>query len=174
MNIWLTSDQHYNHAHVIRYCNRPFDSVKEMNEALITYHNELVRPGDLCYNLGDFAFKTPEVYLKKLNGSHCLVKGNHDDLKKCQKAGFAWVKDVYGLKVDKKYYFWLSHYAHRTWNKSHHGSFHCYGHSHGDLPEFGRSCDVGVDAWNYRPVNLEQIIEKLKDRHITDHHCNGE
>lgn len=171
MNIFVTSDQHHGHAHVIRYCNRPFNSLDEMNETLITNHNSVVKSGDSVYHLGDFAFKTPEVFLRRLNGRHILIKGNHDDRKKCENAGFAWVKDVYGLKVDKKYYFWLSHYAHRAWNKSNHGSFHCFGHSHGNMPDYGRSCDVGVDCWNYFPVSLEEVVSRLSDKDCVDHHC---
>lgn len=55
----------------------------------------------------------------------------------------------------------LLHYAMRTWPKSHHGSLHLYGHSHGAVPGDRQSCDVGVDCWNLRPVGLDEIIAHL-------------
>lgn len=171
--VFFTSDEHHYHTHVIRYNSRPFTSVEEMNSCLIKNHNSVVGKGDRVYHLGDFAWKYPEIILPELNGQHFLIKGNHDDIKKATKAGFIWVKDVFGLKVNDLY-FWLSHYAHRYWNKSHYGSYHLYGHSHGCAEDnWGRSTDVGVDCWDYKPVHIDQIIEKLKDREWKDHHENG-
>jgi calcineurin-like phosphoesterase family protein len=59
-------------------------------------------------------------------------------------------------------YIWCSHYAHRVWNLSHHGSWHIYGHSHGSLPPIGLSWDVGVDNNNYFPVSFDQLSEIMK------------
>jgi len=168
-NILFTADEHYFHGHVIRYNDRPFFSPEDMTETLIANHNNEVKCGDKVYHIGDFAWKHPELVLPRLNGQHYLIKGNHDQSKWVEKAGFIWVKDVFGLKVNDLY-FWLSHFAHRYWNKSHYGSYHLYGHSHGAAPDWGRSTDVGVDAWNYRPVHIDEILEKLKDREWKDHH----
>lgn len=79
-NTWFTSDQHFWHANIIRYCDRPFSSVEEMNEALIRKHNEIVKPEDTVFHLGDFslAFRAVELYAKRLNGKNYLVPGNHD------------------------------------------------------------------------------------------------
>jgi calcineurin-like phosphoesterase family protein len=52
----------------------------------------------------------------------------------------------------------LFHYAMRVWNRSHRGAWHLFGHSHGQLQPEGRSCDVGVDCWDFKPVSLEKII----------------
>lgn len=66
----------------------------------------------------------------------------------------------------------LSHYAMRVWNKSHHQSIHLYGHSHGTLPGFGRSMDVGVDTNNLYPYHLDEIIDRMKNVRtpVVDHH----
>jgi calcineurin-like phosphoesterase family protein len=78
--IWFTSDQHFWHRNVIKYCNRPFETVEEMNEKLVQYWNELVLPDDTVYVLGDFsmAFRPVEVYPKRMNGKKILIAGNHD------------------------------------------------------------------------------------------------
>ena len=56
MTIWLTADTHFFHHNVIRYCNRPYENVDQMNESLIETWNECIKPDDLVYHLGDFGF----------------------------------------------------------------------------------------------------------------------
>lgn len=56
----------------------------------------------------------------------------------------------------------LCHYAMRTWDRSHYNSWHLYGHSHGELPSIGMSMDVGVDVWDYKPISLPQVAEKMQ------------
>jgi len=56
----------------------------------------------------------------------------------------------------------LSHYSHRSWNGAHHGVLHAFGHSHGGLPPHGRSCDVGVDSWDFTPVQVDDLIAYLE------------
>ncbi len=80
MNVFLTSDQHWGHRNILTYCNRPYQSVEEMNEGLISGHNSVVKPGDTVYHLGDFSLdkRAPEKVLHRLNGEHHLIIGNHD------------------------------------------------------------------------------------------------
>jgi calcineurin-like phosphoesterase family protein len=171
--IWFTSDTHFMHANIIRFCNRPFADVNEMNEALIANWNERIGPGDTVYHLGDFCLGSPqdaEKIFNRLNGNKHLILGNHDKRGTIRKIPFAWVKDVYKLKLGPRQYIWLSHYAHRRWPHSHHGSYHLYGHSHGELPSYGRSMDVGVDAWDYYPVHLDKVLRRLEKAASTEHH----
>lgn len=78
--IYFSSDQHYWHNNVIRYCSRPHASVEEMNEDMVLKWNTIVRPEDTVYNLGDFslAFRAVELYPMRLMGNKILVPGNHD------------------------------------------------------------------------------------------------
>lgn len=175
-NTWFTSDRHFGHKNVIRHCNRPFESVEEMDEILIQRHNERVKPGDVFYDLGDFAFADHTPYLQRLNGQGHLVPGNHDHTNRLKKAvGWNKIEKLMHVKLGDIQIV-LCHYAMRTWRNSHHGAIHLYGHSHGNLPGDSQSCDVGVDCWDFYPVSIEEIRERLADpyrcapRWEPDHH----
>ena len=77
---WFTSDQHFWHNNVIRYCDRPFASVEEMNEAMVANWNAMVHPEDTVVSVGDFsmAFRPVELFTPRLVGHKTLVCGNHD------------------------------------------------------------------------------------------------
>lgn len=77
---FFTSDPHYYHLNVIKYCNRPYSSVEEMNEALVNNWNSVVTQEDEVYCLGDFslASRPVEVFSSRLLGKKLLVPGNHD------------------------------------------------------------------------------------------------
>ena len=54
--IWITSDTHFGHINIIKYCNRPYADVTEMNNALIANINSQVAPEDTLIHAGDFCF----------------------------------------------------------------------------------------------------------------------
>lgn len=180
-DVWFTSDTHFGHRNIIRFCDRPFDSVEEMDEALIQNWNSVVKPGDSIYHLGDLTFAKEDkirYYLSRLNGNKFLCLGNHDDHKanrrlSGQSGCWSRVWDVRKVHVGNTT-AWLSHYAHRTWNKAHHGVYHFYGHSHGGLEPWGKSCDVGVDCWNYTPVNFDTLRSLLDKQPEISHHATKE
>ncbi len=182
--IHFASDTHWGHANIIKYSQRPFNSVEEMNEALIRNWNERVQQYDTVYHLGDFAFMQYDQLKKtarRLNGTKHLILGNHDkeiirhtdDL--VRSGTFASIQNYYELRHAGEF-FVLFHYGQRVWNKSHHGSIHLYGHSHGSLPPFGKSVDVGVDCKeitsDYRPVSVDEVLAYMKKREFVavDHH----
>lgn len=172
-NIYFTSDQHYGHGNIIKYCNRPFADVDEMDEALIANHNAVVGTHDYVYMLGDFSFKggknLREKYFDRLNGIKILIKGNHDAKPTFQlpwKAQhdvlYLKLKTVPGWHKDKREIF-LSHYSHRSWNKSFHGVGHLFGHTHGTLGTHYKSFDAGVDCWDYRPISVDEVFAKFDE-----------
>lgn len=168
--LWFTSDTHFGHANIIRYCDRPFRSVGEMDDTLIANWNARVAPGDLVWHLGDFSFADPADYVPRLNGVIHLVFGNHDERwRQGLRELLPWTGEVRDLKHQGQR-IWLSHYAHRVWPRSHRGAWHCYGHSHGELPDAGCSTDVGVDAWNYHPIAFDDLAARFDGRDSTDHH----
>ncbi|HBL49503.1 MAG TPA: hypothetical protein DDZ65_04575 [Firmicutes bacterium] len=79
--IYFTADQHFGHANIIKHCNRPFDSVEEMDEYLLTQWNNRVGTNDTVYILGDLFFRnavSADEYLSRMHGKKHLIKGNHD------------------------------------------------------------------------------------------------
>lgn len=190
MRTWFTGDTHFGHANVIKYAGRPFDSVEEMDEALVANWNACVQPGDVVYHLGDVAFCKPDRalwFLRRLNGQKHWIFGNHD--KRLRKEAeivsqFAWARDLTEIKIgddkapDGVQRIVLCHYAMRVWNRSHYGAWQLYGHSHGTLRDdpHALQLDVGVDAWDYRPTSYEEIRArmKLKNWRPVDHHGERE
>ena len=168
MNTWFIADTHFGHGNIIRYCGRPFQSLADHNETIINNWNSVVQPNDHVYHLGDVGFGSPDYLyrvLQRLRGRIHLIKGNHDDpaIREPAAARFSFIKDTHFVKTQhkgKKIEIFLSHYAHRTWPKSNHGSIHLFGHSHGNMPPHGLSFDVGVDCWNFTPISLDIVLEK--------------
>lgn len=171
---WFTSDQHFGHKNIISYCNRPFSSGEEMDATMIFNFNSIVSEGDIVYHLGDFAFKDAPPYLQQLKGIHHLILGNHDykRLPSIKRAGFSSIQDVLYLRENGLRIF-LSHYPHRAWRNSLHGAFHLFGHCHGNMPNYYRSMDVGVDANKFFPLSLDDIIERLGSLPFRNHHELG-
>lgn len=185
-NIFFTSDTHFGHQNVIKYSSRPWTDIEDMNKGLIDNWNEVVKKGDSVYHLGDFALTTKvdliDSWLGKLNGTIYLIKGNHDSgwvrrfEKLKHKNKIHWIKD-YAEKTfkvdDVKYKFILCHFPLLFWHGSHWGSIHLHGHSHGSaqhLNEGLRRMDVGVDVNDQRPIQLETIVERMKDIGANPHH----
>jgi len=164
MTIWFTADHHFNHVNIIKYCNRPFKNVEEMNTVLINRWNEVVKKGDIVYHLGDFAFEDPRKFRVRLNGDIHLILGNHDKriTKHKLQTLFGHVTQQYMVKsVDP--HIWLCHYKMCVWEQSHYGVWHLYGHSHGKSNEKNNmlSFDVGVDTHNFYPYSYEEVKEKM-------------
>ncbi|MGD1848867.1 MAG: metallophosphoesterase [Salibacteraceae bacterium] len=166
--IFFTSDHHFGHANIIKFCNRPFETVEEMNQALIERWNEKVRKNDHVYHIGDFGItykEKLEAILQRLNGKKYLIAGNHEGAAKQLPNYFEWIKDYYELKVkdpDLKngvQRIILFHYAMRVWRSDFRGTWQLYGHSHGNLPdkEDRLAIDVGVDCHDFYPLSYAEV-----------------
>ena len=156
--IWFTADTHFFHANILGFCHRPWDTVEEMDTALITNWNELVDDDDIIYHLGDFVMgdaRLARKYFSQLKGNIRVVPGSHD--KKWIKSAYhTYSKSGYEVfilpplctitsKIDgKPQPIVLCHYAMKVWDRSHYNSYQLYGHSHGRLPGVGKQYDVGV------------------------------
>lgn len=81
IDTWFCSDHHFGHKNILEYEKeaRPFSSVEEMNETIIERHNSVIKPQDIVYFLGDFAFGKKHIELAgRMHGKKRLVMGNHD------------------------------------------------------------------------------------------------
>jgi calcineurin-like phosphoesterase family protein len=133
----VTADHHWSHANIIKFCDRPFESVAVMDEALIEAWNQQVPPEGTIYYIGDFCLANPRRIIavrKRLNGTIRLIKGNHDKgIRGEVLACFEWVKDYYESKTEDGKKVVMCHYPFMTWNRSHHGAWCLHGHCHGTL-----------------------------------------
>lgn len=168
-NIWVTSDTHFNHKNVIKYCNRPYKDVDEMNQSLIKNWNSCATPQDDIYHLGDFCFGDPSSIIYQLNGNIFLVPGNHDHrllkwLKKNTTNKIKVLDSIYEFRYPLlQLPVVMCHYPLETWNRKHYGSIHLHGHAHGQLNSstVPNRLDVGVDPHNYTLISLASIRDYL-------------
>lgn len=171
--VFFTSDEHYGHRNIIKFCNRPYIDLDDMREDLIARHNAVVGPMDTVYHLGDMFWRTVRsreacAIMERLNGNHHYVNGNHEEVFESNHEliyRFDSVSDRLHIAPDggPKYGIVLDHFAGRVWHWSDKGSWQLYGHSHGELPDDHNllSMDVGVDCYNWEPVSLETVAEKM-------------
>ncbi|MFX0033463.1 MAG: metallophosphoesterase, partial [Candidatus Hermodarchaeota archaeon] len=168
--IWFTADFHLSHKNIIDYCNRPFNSIEEMDKAIIKNLEECVKSSDMLYFLGDLTFKQTIArdFFERFNDLEIhFIIGNHDSkevIKLAEKhcISISNLKDI----IIEDQSITLCHYAMRVWNKSHFNAWQLYGHSHAGLSPIGKQYDVGVDNNHFFPVsfeNLKVIMKKQPD-----------
>ena len=181
--LFLTSDSHYGHFNICKYCHRPFQSRSEMDQTLIKNWNEVVPEDGIVVHCGDFMLphnediKEYNKYLNQLHGRVLLLRGNHD------RASLDWVSDkliavrdqamivVDGVKI------FAQHYPCAAFN----GDYHVYGHIHtladgtcygvdGDVAKVMRknTYDVGVDQNGYTPVSYWQLCDIFRKKMNND------
>lgn len=181
MKTWFISDTHFNHLNIIRYSKRPFETLKEMNETLIKNWNERIKKNDIVYFLGDFCFVSgskrgegepikPKKILEQLNGNIIFIKGNHDP------SNYIKTKNESIIIKTKKYRINL---VHKPVFVNYNVDFNIVGHVHEKWKhkkfykennfflkqEYTIAINCGVDVWNFRPVELSEILslyEKLE------------
>jgi calcineurin-like phosphoesterase family protein len=162
---WFTSDTHFFHENIIKFCNRPFLSAADMNKTLIHNWNKVVGPNDFVYHLGDvFIGGTEEErceVLYALNGRKRLIIGNHDESLMKQK----------GLMVFEKISLWKG-FRNEGFTCSHipqelkrlrDGSCNAHGHTHTDIEEDKHYINVCVDVRNFTPVHMDQILIEVRE-----------
>jgi calcineurin-like phosphoesterase family protein len=182
MSDHFTSDLHFFHDNVVEYSNRPW-TAEEQTEKLIEIWNKQVKKNDNVYHLGDFAFarkkkdfeKVKELILR-LNGRKHFIVGNHCDEKIWQmieddSSIAVWVRDYAKIKIQNQKVI-LCHYAFRTWDCAHHGSYNLYGHSHGNLPPIGKQLDVGIDnaikvLGEHRLFSWQDIVDFMSKQELS-------
>lgn len=164
--IWVASDHHFGHNNILRFTDKNgelirgniFKNIEEHDTSIINWHNELVKPEDHVYFLGDFSINKKFIsYAKWMNGHKRLVRGNHDiaRTKDYLVAGFG---EIYGVRVWPAHNLIFSHIplhpsslTGRNWTNIH-------GHTHQNIVELEdgepdkRYRCVSLEHTNYRPV----------------------
>lgn len=180
-HLFFTSDLHFCHKNIIRFCNRPWPTTEEMNKGLVERWNKKVSPDDTVFCLGDFCFGGSAEWKKwreKLNGHIILIRGNHDRRMSSTMEGlFDEVLYQAQLEIDGRSVY-LNHYPFLTyggcWRKEKVAVWQLFGHVHSKSGVCGADSgrlkylfptqyDVGVDNNNYEPISwneVEKIIEK--------------
>lgn len=185
-NVYLTSDTHFNHFNIIRYCSRPFsleeaqkdisferkqEITQQMNQAMIWNWNSVVSHEDLVIHLGDFSFGHPETIFNQLNGHIFLIRGNHD------RQYYKWFKDkakylelkIGGFNVLLKHtplkYSIEGDFIEVPWDLDPEKYDFCLcGHVHEKWLWHGINFNVGVDVHDFKPISLKYIDSQLSER----------
>jgi len=162
--IFFISDTHFFHGNIIKYCNRPYTSVDEMNSDLIKKWNNTVAQDDIVIHLGDVAFKNRDAaaaIVSQLNGHKRLIMGNHDNEKpqKYFEMGFEWVSPFPVIWQEK---YILSHIPMKEVPE---GYINIYGHIH-IAPTFPTFTKDGIcvccERFNYTPIEFSTLIDEWK------------
>ena len=176
--LFFTSDTHFGHNNIIKYCHRPYKDVFEMNTLLVKNWNKKVPRDAVIFHLGDFALgtnsKQTDELLHTLHGTKYLIKGNHEK-SALQKS---YIRDLWEGIYDiaeifipddeityKEQHIVMCHYPMIVWNASHRGSWQLFGHVHGGLSNKGilnhkpTQLDVGVDSHDFTPISYQEVKE---------------
>ena len=170
--LFFTSDTHFGHKNIILLNNRPFTDIQEHDETLISNWNEVIPEDGIVIHQGDFfmGVRSNKIkwILESLNfGTIYLTKGNHekDIMKKAWvREYFAQIADRIELEIDKITIV-ADHFPMLSWNKSYHGSYHTFGHVHGNLIHpSDKAYNVGVDTNDYRPISYYDLMKKFNKK----------
>ncbi len=171
MTIWYTADTHFGHENVIKFCDRPFSSVEEMDAVLIANMCDRVCEDDDLWIVGDFAFGVRskdagylQAIFDQLPGARKhLIVGNHDseltlNLPWDTASSLVELRDG-PLKQSNT----LCHYPLITWNHARRGALQMFGHVHNNWLGSRNSVNLGVDVWDFAPVQFDDVAARAKD-----------
>lgn len=168
-NTFFISDPHFDHTNILKYCNRPFQTIEKMNTTILENYNRIVKDTSTVYFVGDMSFgrgsKAPKWWLRQLRGHIIYLKGSHDhgirptNRKECYH--YLIIDSPIGdicvlhnpINVPKDWTDWTIH-----------------GHTHSSrLIDFHnkRVC-VGVEATDYRPISLTQILKAIEIQRLQE------
>lgn len=168
MKRFLIADTHFGHENIIEYESRPFANAEEMDKRLIEYWNSTVGKDDLVYVLGDFTLSRRKEIIKNLvsllNGRMILVMGNHDTRKPKDyiECGFE-VAIRKPIMVEPGVI--LMHEPFNDVELIAPNYIYFFGHVHAKktlMDEYDNCMCVSVERINYRPIDLDEYIRKLR------------
>lgn len=181
-NVFFISDTHFQHKNIIKYCNRPFETVAEMDSTMVENWNSVVQPNDIVFHIGDFCFgsmKSWRYLLDRLNGKKYLAAGNHD--KNIPPEKFIDIQHRFNIRIigdpemeSDGQRITVDHYPMLSWYQSHRGSWQIFGHVHGGLSNKGMNeskltpnqLDGGVDVHKFIPPSYERVKELITKQNL--------
>lgn len=162
MTRYCISDLHLDHENIIKYCDRPFDSVDDMNEALVENWNRVVESEDTVLYLGDFGWWDVEnvrEWYSKLNGEMVLVRGNHDEFDSGD-VPFPVVESCTISHDEKEFY--CEHHPIEVPDEA--NWWHIHGHHHNNFPDEyplfdpeTRRLNISCELLEYTPTPLSTL-----------------
>ena len=175
--LFFTSDTHFGHFNICKYCHRPFTSRSEMDTTLMMLWNGVVPEDGIVVHCGDFMLphdtdvKEYMRYMSKLNGRILLLRGNHDRIDLgLENEKLISVQDKAMIEVDSVKIY-AEHYPCAAFN----GDYHIYGHVHtlsdgicygidGDVSKVMKrtTYDVGVDQNGYEPISYWRLCDIIR------------
>lgn len=179
--IYFTSDTHFGHQNIIKYCGRPFRDKYEMDRVIVENWNTTVKPDDTVYHLGDVIFYGSDkanAFIQGLNGHKIVMRGNHDKgLHRLKGYGF---EEAYnnlqltlsnGLEVNLSHYPYKEHYVDDPYFKpkllarslADDGKWLLCGHVHEKWKNVDKMVNVGVDVWDFKPVSEDELIKYIEE-----------
>lgn len=191
--IFFTSDTHFQHTNIIKYCKRPFKDVEENDEEIIRRWNEKVPKDGIVFHLGDVAFGDPkkvDKILKSLNGKIYLVIGNHDWRRIVDEHAwrFELMTQQINMKIGKRHVI-LNHYPMLAFSGAWRGmdaTYQLFGHVHTSpytdegLDQarmkmlFTSQYDVGVDNNDFTPVSWKEVDQIIDNQMMSLGMCRNE
>ena len=184
---FFTSDTHFGHSNIIKYCARPFDTTNNMDEALINNWNAKVPKDGIVYHLGDFAWGSINYWEKireQLNGEIILIYGNHDEKYLNNERMYKLFKEVIPqnkIWIDKTCIY-MNHYPFLCFGGSYKGlgaTWQLFGHVHSNSRSkegldhkrlvncFPTQYDVGVDNNNFTPKSFDELHSYINNRQMS-------
>ena len=190
--MFFTSDTHFSHENIIKYCKRPFANITENDEEIIRRWNEKVPEDGIVFHLGDVAFGDPERVdniLERLNGTIYLVIGNHDwrRVVNNHKWRFEMMTQQINMKIGKRHII-LNHYPMLAFSGAWRGedaTYQLFGHVHTSPYTdegidqqrmkylFTSQYDVGVDNNNFTPINWKEVDQIINNQMMSLGMCRN-
>lgn len=168
--ILYTSDMHFGHFNVIKFDQRPFSDIDEMNRVMIELWNGRVQPDDKVYIAGDICHRSKhpaEWYLSRLKGHKYLILGNHDGSIMDNPEAMKYLDGVDNMMTvkDGDKQICICHYPLAGWNAYFHGSWHIYGHIHNRKNETfeimkkkSHALNAGCMINGYMPASFNELL----------------
>jgi calcineurin-like phosphoesterase family protein len=177
-DVWFTSDQHFYHRNIIKYCERPFADLDEMHQTIVDNYQAVVKPEDYVYFLGDFAMgprkltrpetnKLFQEVMDQLPGRKILIRGNHDYGANGRYYDIGFEKVSHQMTFQRQKIILTHDPGKISFSNAPQGWRWIVGHVHqawrykGWKQKKTKMINVGVDVQGFAPIHWTDLIEQF-------------